>query len=112
MERSSGGDDDKDKKQMLYQRDEQMTKFLDEFPGQMETERNALELARRNVVILLEHISQGIERQGAMPGVDEHEAQKGTLAFKSQQLESSKATQQRLEAELEKRQAELVKIKT
>ena len=36
---------------MLYQRDEQMTKFLDEFPGQMETERNALELARRNVVV-------------------------------------------------------------
>ena len=53
---------------------------------------------------LLQHMSKDLSRQGNLPSQEKVNTMKDDLTFKERQLEASKTTQERLEAELTKRQ--------
>lgn len=111
-ERNNGGQNEKDKYEKLYQRDREITEFIDKFDetkGELVREQ---EETQQRIVGLLEHISQGLESEGSMP--DQARVKEMTLeaSFKEQQLESSQATMQRLLQERETRVQEMEKIAT
>lgn len=111
-ERNNGGQNEKDKYEKLYQRDREITEFIDQFDetkGELVREQ---EETQQRIVGLLEHISQGLESEGSMP--DQARVKEMTLeaSFKEQQLESSQATMQRLLQERETRVQEMEKIAT
>merc|ERR1712072_1525939 len=62
------------------------------------------------IVQLLEAMSKDLGRQDNMPSVAQVSEMQNDLSFKERQLKASQSTQERLEAELAKRRAELEKI--
>lgn len=118
-ERTNGagkdGNDPAQKYEMLYQRDQEMTVFLEAFPAKKEEEIKAQRETQTMIVKLLEHISRTISKEDKLlPGANATslEEMKSDLSFKERQLESSVTTKQRLTMELQKRQAELDKVNT
>ncbi|TYZ64250.1 hypothetical protein PybrP1_001795, partial [[Pythium] brassicae (nom. inval.)] len=120
-ERASGGggtggkEDPAHKYEQLFQRDKEMTAFLEGFPAKKEQELRAHREAQLLVVQLLEHIASASAKEDKLlptataSNLDE---MRKDLTFKERQLESSVTTKQRLAAELQKRQAELDKVNT
>ncbi|KDO16561.1 hypothetical protein SPRG_17927 [Saprolegnia parasitica CBS 223.65] len=97
---------------MLYQRDQEMTLFMETFEEKKGKELEGQRQSQAMVVRLLEHISLGLGRQDKMPTAAKVEEMKGDLTFKERQLESAQTTKTRLSMELAKRQAELEKVNT
>ncbi|TMW61353.1 hypothetical protein Poli38472_012544 [Pythium oligandrum] len=116
-ERTNGNakDDPAQKYEMLFQRDKEMTAFLESFPGKKEEELKAQRETQLMIIKLLEHISSNMAKEDKLlPGANAAnlEEMKSDLTFKERQLESSVTTKQRLTMELQKRQAELDKVNT
>ncbi|RHY02140.1 hypothetical protein DYB25_011885, partial [Aphanomyces astaci] len=95
---------------MLYQRDQEMSSFMDTFDEKKDKELDNQRQAQAMIVRLLEHISTGLNRQDKMPSASKVEEMKTDLTFKERQLESAQTTKTRLSMELSKRQAELEKV--
>jgi intraflagellar transport protein 74 len=98
------------KYEVLFQRDQEMTQFIENYS---ETEKKGLQEQKDTqqvVVQLLEAMSKDLGRQNSMPTVDQVNEMQSDLTFKERQLKASQSTQERLEAELNKRKAELEKI--
>lgn len=111
----SGKDDPAQKYELLFQRDKEMTAFLDAFPSKKDEELKAQRQTQLMIVKLLEHISQGMVKEDKLlptANASNLEEMKSDLTFKERQLESSVTTKQRLSMELQKRQAELDKVNT
>jgi hypothetical protein len=86
------------KVEKLYQRDAEMTEFIDSFPKQREA---ALEEKRRlqhTIVALLEHISAELERQNNLPSADQVKGLEEDTAAKETELEHAQNTQQHLQS--------------
>lgn len=64
------------------------------------------------IVQLLEHISEGMAREGNMPSRAQAEEMKEDLSDKQRELKASEMTADRLQDELQLRQTELEKINT
>ncbi|DAZ99426.1 TPA: hypothetical protein N0F65_004059 [Lagenidium giganteum] len=117
-ERVSGGKDGTDpaqKYELLFQRDKEMTAFLESYPAKKEEELKAQRQTQMMIIKLLEHISSGMAKEDKLlPTANSTnlEEMKSDLSFKERQLESSVTTKQRLAMELQKRQAELEKVNT
>lgn len=95
---------------MLFQRDQEMTQFIENYA---ETEAKGLQEQKDTqqvIVQLLEAMSKDLGRQNNMPSVAQVSEMQSDLTFKERQLKASQTTQERLEAELTKRKAELEKI--
>jgi intraflagellar transport protein 74 len=98
------------KYEVLFQRDQEMTQFIENYS---ETEKKGLQEQKDTqqvIVQLLEAMSKDLGRQNSMPTVDQVNEMQSDLTFKERQLKASQSTQERLEAELNKRKAELEKI--
>jgi len=97
--------------ELLAQREKEMSAFIKSFP---EKRRAALaqQAEHQRIVALLEHISEGLSRQDAMPSRERVRGMRDDLTFKEKQLESAEATKERLEMERKKCQSELQKINT
>lgn len=63
MEERRGEAGDKHKYEVLYQRDEEMTAFIDAFPETKAEQLREQSNTQANIVALLEHISKNMERQ-------------------------------------------------
>lgn len=100
------------KYEMLFQRDKEMTAFIESFEDKKIKEMKQQAEIQNTIVALLEHTSQGLEREGNMPNKNKLMEMKDDLSFKEKQLETSQMTKERLEKELVKRQSELEKINT
>ncbi|KAJ0401291.1 hypothetical protein P43SY_001822 [Pythium insidiosum] len=114
-ERTTGGKDGNDpqKYELLFQRDKEMTAFLESFPAKREDELKSQRQTQLLIVKLLEHISNNMNKEDKLlPSANAAnlEEMKSDLTFKERQLESSVTTKQRLTMELQKRQAELDKV--
>lgn len=99
------------KYEMLFQRDQEMTAFIDAFDGKQQAELRQQQQLQNMIVAILEHTSltmqaSGVEQDSKLLDIQED------LSFKERQLESSQSTKDRLEKELVKRQGELDKINT
>lgn len=108
---SNGGKSDKDKYEKLYQRDREMTEFIDGFDETKKAILNEQKEAQETIVGLLAHISKGLEAEGNMPSQERLQEMHDEASFKEKQLESSQATMQRLQKERELRLEEMEKIK-
>jgi len=98
------------KYEVLFQRDQEMTQFIENYD---ETEKKGLQEQKDTqqvIVQLLEAMSKDLGRQNNMPTVAQVSEMQSDLTFKERQLKASQSTQERLEAELNKRKAELEKI--
>merc|ERR550532_3060727 len=87
-----------------------MTSFIDSFDGLKGEEEKKLGEKQKSIKELLESISSTmaltVSPEGHLREVEDE------LDFKSKQLQNSETTQNRLEAELSKRQGELEKIES
>ena len=89
-----------------------MTEFIDRFPETRDKEVMEQRRIQTTVAALLEHISEGIERERSMPSRDAAEEMKDDLGDKQRELKASEMTAERLQDELALRQTELEKINT
>jgi len=106
----SNGNNEKDKYEKLYQRDREMSEFIDTFDQTQGEIKNDQDGTQSNIVGLLEHISSGLDAEGSMPSKERLSEMKDEASFKERQLESSQATMQRLQQERTQRVAEMEKI--
>jgi predicted nucleic acid-binding Zn-ribbon protein len=66
--------------------------------------------AKETTVVLLEHISKGLEREHSMPSQEQAAEMADELQEKKAELEASRFTEEHLQAELARRQAEYKKV--
>jgi len=112
IEERRGEAGDSAKYEALFKRDQEMTEFIDRFPDTRAREAAEQRAAGDRIVALLEHIAEGVAREGAMPSAAAAAEMKEDLADKAGELRASEATAGRLRDELALRQAELDKVAT
>ncbi|CAK0846453.1 unnamed protein product [Prorocentrum cordatum] len=105
-------DQDQQKYEVLFTKDQEMTQFIDSFPALKEEEERKLADKQQNIKVLLENISK-MMALSAETSPDAHFSDlQDDLDFKSRQLQNAENTQSRLELDLAKRESELEKIET
>lgn len=110
IEEREGKTQDSKKYEVLFQRDKEMTEFLERYPAMRKEQLEDQEKTKQMIVALLEHISTDLNRQTNIPTKESVEDMKNDLSFKKRQVNASQNTQQRLEQELHKRTEDLKKI--
>ena len=88
-----------------------MTRFIDEYESQREAALADITSTEELIVGLLEHTSRTMDRVNNLPTEAGFEEMKDDLDFKARQMESSRATQQRLLKEKAKLEADLKRVK-
>jgi len=105
-----GAGADTQKYEVLFERDKEMSGFIETFAETRQTEVDAQKDTQGTIVDLLKHISEGIGRENHMPEKSQVNSMREDLSFKQRQLDSADSTKNRLQQELAKRNAELEKI--
>jgi len=103
---------DQQKYEILFTKDQEMTQFIDGFNDSKAEEEKKMKEKQNSIQRLLENISGAL----ALPTDVSPEAHlrdmEDELDFKSRQLQNSETTQNRLQAEMNKREGELEKIES
>merc|ERR1740121_3139497 len=89
-----------------------MTQFIDSFDDSRKEEERKMKEKQDCIQVLLENISKAVSLQVGVTPDGHLRDMEDELDFKSRQLQNSESTQNRLEAELVKRQGELEKIES
>lgn len=113
LQERTGNGDPSQKYEMLFQRDKEMTSFMDAFDAKKESDLSAQSESQNLIVKLLEHISNSLSNEEKVlsnANASNLEELKNDVTFKERQLESSVSTKQRLTSELDKRRQELDKM--
>lgn len=108
--RDEGGD--QQKYEILFAKDQEMSQFIASFDEHKEDEEKKMAEKQESVVRLLQNISTAMSLQNNMTPEGHFRDMEDELDFKTKQLQNSETTQNRLEAELAKRQGELEKIES
>lgn len=103
---------DQQKYEILFAKDQEMTQFLDGFEDTKFEEETKLKEKQSQIVIYLENISRAMALGSDASPLTQLASMEDELDFKSRQLQNSESTQNRLEAELAKREGELEKIES
>jgi chromosome segregation ATPase len=106
--RSEAGDSAK--YEALFKKDAEMTEFIDRFEEVREREVGAQRRTQDTILALLEHISEGLLREAALPSREAAEDMREDLADKQRELKASEMTAESLKEQLRLRQLELEKI--
>jgi len=101
---------DQQKYEILFSKDQEMTSFIDSFDRLQAEEENKLKDKQDNIERLLVNIAKATEMRPDLSPEGHMREIEDELDFKSRQLQNSETTQNRLEAELNKRAGELEKI--
>lgn len=107
--RDEGGD--QQKYEILFAKDQEMSQFIASFDSHKAEEGQKMTEKQETIVRLLQNISSALSLQGVTPQ-DNLRDMEDELEFKNKQLGNAETTQNRLEAELAKRQGELEKIES
>lgn len=105
-----GAGADTQKYEVLFERDAEMTAFIDGYSTSRDQELSDQAKTQQMIVSLASHIGEGLSRDGHMPSKQNVDSMRDDLSFKQRQLDSADSTKTRLESELKKRSAELAKI--
>merc|ERR1719284_2382607 len=105
-------DNDQHKYEILFQKDQEMTSFIDSFDESKAEEERKMKEKQDRIAALLENISKSLSLRSDVSPEGHLREMEDELEFKSKELQNSETTQNRLEAELQKRQDELDKIET
>merc|ERR1719171_3394191 len=108
--KDEGGD--QQKYEILFAKDQEMSQFISSFDEHKAEEEAKMKEKQENIVRLLQNISTAMSLQTHMTPEGHLRDMEDELEFKSKQLQNSETTQNRLEAELAKRQGELEKIES
>jgi intraflagellar transport protein 74 len=107
--KDEGGD--QQKYEILFAKDQEMSQFISSFDEHKAEEEAKMKEKQENIIRLLENISIALGLHNITP--EGHLAEmEDELKFKVGQLQNSETTQNRLEAEQNKRQGELEKIES
>lgn len=110
LEVSSSGQDqaDQQKYEVLFLKDQEMSRFLETFPQQFGEEKQRVSEKQQEVMRMLEDVSRylGQEQNLDQVGADMQDE----LQFKETQLAQSESTNAKLVGQVEKRKNELEKI--
>eukprot|EP00420_Gonyaulax_spinifera_P025843 CAMPEP_0197917290 /NCGR_PEP_ID=MMETSP1439-20131203/83582_1 /TAXON_ID=66791 /ORGANISM="Gonyaulax spinifera, Strain CCMP409" /LENGTH=419 /DNA_ID=CAMNT_0043539367 /DNA_START=9 /DNA_END=1265 /DNA_ORIENTATION=+ len=104
-------DSEQQKYEILFTKDREMTEFINSSDGLKQEQEGKLKEKQDNIVQLLENISKTLAIKDVSPEGHLRDME-DELDFKGKQLTNAESTQQRLEAELSKRQGELDKIQS
>jgi len=111
-DKSNSSNNDKQKYELLFQRDAEMTKFLENFDTSKNEVMGDQKRTKETIVALLSHISSGIGTTDVLPSQERLEEMKDEVSFKTKQLETSQQTMSRLQEQRVKRMQEMDKINT
>mmetsp|Transcript_105919 Transcript_105919/g.210561 ORF Transcript_105919/g.210561 Transcript_105919/m.210561 type:complete len:626 (-) Transcript_105919:259-2136(-) len=103
---------DQQKYEILFTKDKEMTQFIDSFNDIKSEEEKKLKEKQDSIVHLLQNISKSLALPSDVTPESHLRDMEDELDFKSKQLQNSETTQNRLEAELTKREGELEKIES
>lgn len=103
---------DKQKYEILYQRDKEMSEFIDNFESMRNNELNQIRGLEGNIVKLLEEASRIQMTNTDLPSVEEFEKMKTDQAIKENQLGMAQETLIRVQQEYEQRLEELRRLDT
>merc|ERR1719510_477709 len=103
---------DQQKYEILFTKDKEMTQFIDGFSDIKAEEEKKLREKQDAIVDLLQNISKSLALPSDVSPAGHLRDMEDELDFKSRQLQNSETTQNRLEAELTKREGELEKIES
>eukprot|EP00392_Amoebophrya_sp_AT5.2_P003995 g4000.t1 len=100
---------DQQKYEVLFTKDQEMSKFLDEFPRNLKDEQQKCAAKQQEILAVLEDTSKYL---GSKENLDKIGAElDDELNFKKSQLDQSTATNQKLLGQVDKRKQELEKIR-
>jgi len=108
--RDEGGD--QQKYEILFAKDQEMSQFINSFDEHKAEEEAKMTEKQESIVRLLQNISTAMSLQGQMTPEGHLRDMEDELEFKNKEMKNSETTQNRLEAELAKRQGELEKIES
>jgi len=103
---------DHQKYEILFTKDKEMTQFIESFSDSKAEEEKKLKEKQDAIVNLLQNISKAAVLPSDVTPESHLRDMEDELDFKSKQLHNSETTQNRLEAELAKREGELEKIES
>ncbi|CAG9332959.1 unnamed protein product [Blepharisma stoltei] len=99
------------KYEILNQRDQEMTQFIESFETTKKNELEMIKTLEDNISNLLEQISRILDRKESMPTQQQVQEWGSDLAFKKGQTANAAATMEMLKRQLAERQADLEKVK-
>ena len=85
---------------VLQKKDQEMTEFMDTFEQTKESETNQILELEKTIPILLEHMSQTLQKSTALPSKDQMNEMKGDNKFREGQVQDSENTLARVKVEL------------
>lgn len=100
-----------EKYELLYQKDRDMTEFMDKFEETKAKELDMIKQIEENIVILLDHQSRSIDRGENLPGKEQVQEWESDYQFKKDEMVNAAVTQERLKIELEEKKAYLTKFR-
>lgn len=112
QEKKEEGGNDQQKYEILFSKDQEMTQFINGFDDSKAEEEKKLKEKQQSIQKLLENISKACALPTDVSPETHFTDMQEELEFKNRQLQNSESTQNRLEAELLKREGELEKIES
>lgn len=109
--KSSNDNSNKEKYELFYQKDKEMTEFIDSFEPTRKSEMEMIKQAEDNIAALLERIAKLTDRRENLPSQDQVKEWESEYHFKVDKTGDSAVTLERLKAQLAERQADLEKTK-
>lgn len=107
---TGGGMSGKEQFEVLYSKEKQINDFAEKYEAEKQQMQTQMTNTQETITALLEHMNKNLNRQTALPGVNQVEEMKKDLNFKQRQLNEAESTAASLQVEVEARKADLEKI--
>lgn len=111
MKDSSGGQGDKEKYEILYQKEKEINDFTEKFEQEKQEHEKDIQENQYVIAQLLEHMQKTLARQNKLPTSSQVDEMQKDLKFKQGQLEDSETTAARLRVQQEAIKNDLDKVK-
>jgi intraflagellar transport protein 74 len=82
-----------EKYEILYQKDRDMTEFMNNFESNKLKELEMIKQLEENITILLDHASRTVDREENLPSYGQVEELKSDFEFKRGEMENAAVTQ-------------------
>lgn len=109
--KSSNDNSNKSRYELFYEKDKEMTEFIDSFESTRKSEMEMIKQAEDNITSLLERIAKLTDRRENLPSQDQVKEWESEYNFKVDKTGDSAVTLERLRAQLAERQIDLEKTK-
>lgn len=109
--KSSSDTSNVQKYEIFYQKDKEMTEFIDSFESTRKSEMEMIKVAEDNITSLLERIAKLNDRRENLPSQEQVKDWESEYHFKVDKTSDSAVTLERLKAQLAERQGDLEKTK-